>query len=68
MENDFVCIYTTTDEIEAEIIKGMLAENQLACVILNKHDSPYQLFGELELYVHQSQAELALELLKSNNE
>ncbi|MFV0291077.1 MAG: putative signal transducing protein [Mangrovibacterium sp.] len=68
MEKDFVCIYSTTNELEAEIIKGMLINNDIVCVILKKQDSPYQLFGNLELYVHNSNIEEATLLLKQENE
>ncbi|MFV0366620.1 MAG: DUF2007 domain-containing protein [Mangrovibacterium sp.] len=68
MEKDFVCVYTTPNNFEGELVKGMLIDNDIPCVILKKQDSPYQLFGNLELYVHQSQAEEAIELLKQHHE
>jgi hypothetical protein len=50
MENNWVKIYTVSQEYEAEMIKGILDENEIGCVIVNKKDSAY-LFGEIEIYV-----------------
>jgi hypothetical protein len=50
MENNWVVVHTVAQEYEAEIIKSILAENNIDCVIVNKKDSAY-LFGEIELYV-----------------
>lgn len=53
MEKEWVKIYATTFFAQAEIIKGMLHENEIESVIINKQDSSYISFGEVELYVHQ---------------
>jgi hypothetical protein len=50
MEEDWKCIYGSTKVFEVEIIKGMLEENDITSIVINKQDSSY-LFGEAELYV-----------------
>jgi len=41
MENNWVSIHTVVQEYQAEMIKGMLAENDIDCVIVNKKDSTF---------------------------
>ena len=50
MENDWILIFETDKDFEAEIIKGMLKEHDIEAVIVNKRDSVY-LIGTYELYV-----------------
>jgi len=51
MNKDWVKIYSTGEGYKAELLKGLLFENNIEAVIINKQDSSY-LFGELELYVN----------------
>lgn len=55
MEKNWVKIFSTTAQYKAELIKGLLLENGIESVIINKQDSSY-LFGELELYVNSDDA------------
>ena len=50
MNKDWIKIYSTGVAYKAEILKGLLIENNVDAVIINKKDSSYG-FGELELYV-----------------
>ena len=50
VDKNWVKIYTTEVNYEAELLKGLLFENEIDAIIINKKDSSY-LFGELELYV-----------------
>jgi len=50
MDKEWVKIYSTDVNYKAELLKGLLFENGIEAVIINKKDSSY-LFGELELYV-----------------
>ena len=50
MNKDWIKIYSTGVNYKAELLKGLLFENIIEAVILNKKDSSYG-FGELELYV-----------------
>lgn len=49
--NSWTKIFTTRNIAEASIIQGMLEENQIPVQQLNKQDSSYVNFGEIELYV-----------------
>lgn len=53
--------------MEAEIIKQMLLENEVHAVLMNKQISPYNI-GAVELYVHEQQAETALQLMADNDD
>jgi hypothetical protein len=44
-------IYTTRNLAEASIIQGMLEENQIPVQVMNRQDSSYLNFGDIELYV-----------------
>ncbi|QEC67620.1 DUF2007 domain-containing protein [Panacibacter ginsenosidivorans] len=58
-------LYITRNYAEASIIKGMLEENSIEVVVLNKLDSSYLNFGDIELYVPLHLKEIAVELLNS---
>jgi hypothetical protein len=61
--SDWFKLYTTRNYAEANIIKGMLEENNILVVILNKLDSSYLSFGEIELYVPSHLKDIAKQLL-----
>ncbi|MCL6523606.1 MAG: DUF2007 domain-containing protein [Thermoflavifilum sp.] len=67
MEPGWIKIYSTTQSIQASLIQGMLKENGIESVILNRQDSEF-LVGEVQLYVHQSDAAKAKELIESTQE
>jgi hypothetical protein len=50
MEKDWVKVYISQFPHKVEIMKALLEDNDIDCVIMNKQDSSY-LFGYLELYV-----------------
>ena len=50
MFDNWVIIYSTSQLYEAELVKSMMAENDIECVIMNKQDSTYR-FGEIDIYV-----------------
>lgn len=55
MEKNWVCIFTTDKIHLAEIAKGVLEENNIESVVINKKDSNY-LFGYVEVYVNRDDA------------
>lgn len=63
MEKDWVSIYSTNQNFIAELAKGILIENDIEHVVLDKQDSFYH-FGEIEIYVHRDNAIRAKYLLK----
>ena len=62
---DWHLLFKTRDRSEASIIQGMLEENEVAAQIMNKLDSSYLNFGELEIFVPAAQKEKAEELLRN---
>lgn len=44
-------IFTTRNQAEASIIQGMLEENNVPVQIMNKQDSSYVNFGDIDLFV-----------------
>ena len=64
--NNWTLIHKCTDLVHANILKGMLEENQIPVQILNKKDSSYLTFGYIELYVPLNMKELAESLVKQS--
>jgi len=62
---DWYLLFKTSNRAEASIIQGMLEENDIVVQILNKLDSSYLNFGELEIFVPNDQKERAIALLSS---
>lgn len=62
MKNWFL-LYATRNFPEASIIKGMLEENNVPVMIINKQDSSYLVFGDIELYVPVHLKDIARHLL-----
>jgi hypothetical protein len=44
-------VYMSRNPAEASIIQGMLEENHVPVQVMNKLDSSYLNFGDIELYV-----------------
>jgi len=61
MKNGFN--FSTTDEFNSEIAKGLLEENEIDCVLVNKKDSFYH-FGDIEIYVKRDKIIKANYILK----
>lgn len=61
--NNWFLLYSTQNFAEASIIKGMLEENEIRVVVLNKQDSSYLSFGEIEVYVPAHLKDIANQLL-----
>ena len=56
-------IYATRNLAEATIIQGMLEENEIPVQVMNKQDSSYLNFGDIELYVPAHFKDIAKQLL-----
>ncbi len=50
MDEEWVSIYSSTQLYEVELISGMLLENDIESIVINKQDSAY-LIGDIELHV-----------------
>ena len=62
--NNWIKIYSTDAPYKAEIIKALFLENEIECIEINKQDSMYGTFGEIEIYTQRDNVVKALYLLK----
>jgi putative signal transducing protein len=58
-------LYSTKNYLEANMIKGLLEENNIKTIILNMQDSSYLVFGDIELYVPVFFKDIAQHLLNN---
>lgn len=65
MEN-WHLLLRTDKYLEAQIFKGMLEENQIPVMLVNKQDSSYVFLGDIELYVPLHLKDLAHDLLSGS--
>jgi len=66
MEKNWVRIFTTFNYYQAEMVKQVLAENEIDTVLLNKQDSSHRTFGDIEVYIHQQDFSNAIEIMILN--
>ena len=66
MEKNWVKICTMSQPYQAEVVRGMLAEHNIRCVVVSRRDSVY-LFGEVEVYAPKDQALLAAHLISKSS-
>ena len=50
MSEEWTSVYSTNLQYHAELVKHMLADNQITAVVMNQKDSAYN-FGSIELLV-----------------
>jgi len=62
----WTCVYTTSVLHDAEMIRGMLEENEITAFLINKQDSVY-LFGDIEVHVHTTNAFAAVQLINNRD-
>ncbi len=65
---DWVKIFENSNGTQANIIRMMLIEHDIACIILDKKDSIYGTFGQVGLFVQSDHVMRALQLIKKFNE
>ncbi|MGB4204127.1 MAG: DUF2007 domain-containing protein [Bacteroidales bacterium] len=65
MDEKWTMIFSSSDVVKVEILKGLLAAENIESVIINKKDSSY-LFGEAELYVPVEDAFKANQIISSS--
>ena len=64
MDYNWIKIYTSTDPFKIELLKGFLDENNIVAMSINKKDSSYLAFGEIELLVDAKDVMKAKILIK----
>jgi len=67
MDTNWAKIFSTETQYKAELLKGLLEENDIEAIVINKKDSAY-LFGELELFVHIDDVLQAKHIITTFNE
>ncbi len=67
MNSNWVKIYSSSQAHLAEIAKGVLKENGIDSVVLNKKDSAYNMWGEVELYASDKNAVEAMSIIKQHD-
>lgn len=63
MTSNWHLIYTTLSLPQASIIKGMLEENGVPVMIVNKQSSSYLSLGHIEVYVQDDFKTVAHQLI-----
>lgn len=63
MASDLVRIYSVDKLYQAELLRQMLDDHNIAAFIVNKQDSAYK-FGEIELFVHRDNVMKAKMLIR----
>jgi hypothetical protein len=58
-------VYSTRNLPEANIVAGMLEENKVPVMIMNKQDSSYLNFGNIEIWVPTHLKDVARQLMDS---
>ena len=68
VHNNWIKIASSKQAYQIELLKGMLEENNIIAVSVNKKDSSYLAFGEIELFVESKDVIQAKDLIKNQNE
>ncbi|WP_303179150.1 DUF2007 domain-containing protein [uncultured Butyricimonas sp.] len=67
MEN-WVSVFSTTEEFVAERIKDVLTDSGIPAVVLNQRDSSYKTFGDINVMVNKEDREKAEQVIKAYND
>lgn len=60
---DWIKVFETSNEKEAEIVQGKLENEGIHCTLLNKRDSSFVSFGVIEVFVQPENVELAKKII-----
>ena len=66
MDSNWIIVYCTNQKYKIDLIKGVLEGNNVDCVIVDKQDSSYLSFGEIEVYTPKHYANKAKQLIKES--
>lgn len=53
---------------DAQLLAGLLNDNDIPAQVLNKQDSSYLVFGEIEVFVPETMYEEAMKIISTANE
>lgn len=65
MNENWKVVFKTTFAPKAELVKGLLEENNIEVILLNQQDSSYLTFGEVKILVRNEHVILAKSLLEN---
>tara|TARA_Y100000758_G_C15757222_1_gene314427 strand:+ start:328 stop:546 length:219 start_codon:yes stop_codon:yes gene_type:complete len=68
VDYNWIKIYASTDPFKIELLKGFLDENNIVAMSINKKDSSYLAFGEIELLVDAKDVMKAKILIKKQED
>jgi hypothetical protein len=64
---DWKCVYSTQQRYQADMVKSILRDRgDIDAVVMDKKDSAYTVFGDIEVYVQPENEHLAVELIKDS--
>ncbi len=66
MEKEWKSIYISNKMHMVEIVKAVLADNDIPSVVVDKRDSSYISIGDIEVYVSEENAILAHVIIEQN--
>ncbi len=66
MGENWVKIYTSNQFFKSELVRQVLVDHEIEAVLMNKQDSAYK-FGEVEVHIHQTNFQQALEIILKND-
>ena len=66
MDKNWTSIFSSSNLQKAELVKSLLAHNEIQSVIINHQDSFYK-FGEIEVFVNRDDVVKAKFVLKEND-
>lgn len=58
-------VYEVSSPVRAEIVKGVLEQNEIIALIINKKESAYQIHGYYEVMVPNDQVFRAVNIIKN---
>ncbi|MGY8987143.1 MAG: putative signal transducing protein [Flavobacteriales bacterium] len=68
MEKNWTKIFVSTNPNLVDLLVILLEEKEITAVSINKKDSSYTIFGNIELYVKDTDMEESKEIINSYNE
>ncbi|MFT6960304.1 MAG: hypothetical protein ACJAWV_000001 [Flammeovirgaceae bacterium] len=60
---DWKKVFSSSNHFQASLVQQVLENNELQAILLNKKDSAYGVFGEVEIYVSKKNVMQALKII-----
>ena len=67
IEDHWEKVYSTDQNYQANIVNMKLRDNGIESVVIKKKDSVFLVFGDIEVYTDQKDAEKARKIIEENN-